>query len=197
VIVTGRSSSSVLPSALVTATAYDLDLVLNLAVLMSPAGPLVGGIPLHPLVVHAVVVLLPLSAVGAIAVAVRPAWRRQLGVPVLLLAIAGVAAVPVAVWSGGYLREMLGGGGPLVEIHEARAMTLLPVALAFVVLLAVTVLTGRYADRDEPTRGGSATVGRVALGSGILAALAGLAVTGLVIWIGHAGSAAAWSGVVG
>jgi hypothetical protein len=76
-------------------------------------------------------------------------------------------------------------------------MTLLPVALVFVVLLAVTVLTGRYADRDEPTRGGSATVGRVALGSGILAALAGLAVTGLVIWIGHAGSAAAWSGVVG
>jgi hypothetical protein len=197
VIVTGRSSSSALPSALVTATAYDLDLVLNLAVLMSPAGPLVDGIPLHPLVVHAVVVLLPLAAVGAIAVAVRPAWRRQLGVPVLLLAIAGVAAVPVAVWSGGYLQAALGGGGPLVEVHAARATTLLPAALVFVVLLAVTVLTGRYADRDEPTRGGSATVGRVALGSGILAALAGLVVTGLVIWIGHAGSVAVWSGVGG
>jgi hypothetical protein len=164
---------------------------------MSPAGPLVDGIPLHPLVVHAVVVLLPLAAVGAIAVAVRPAWRRQLGVPVLLLGIAGVAAVPVAVWSGGYLRAALGGGGPLVEVHAARATTLLPVALVFVVLLAVTVLTGRYADRDEPTRDGSATVGRVALGSGILAALAGLVVTGLVIWIGHAGSAAVWSGVLG
>ena len=57
------------------------------------------------------------------------------------------------------------------------------------------MLTGRYADRDEPTRGGSATVGRVALGSGILAALVGLVVTGLVIWIGHAGATAVWSGV--
>jgi hypothetical protein len=38
-----------------------------------------NGLPLHPLVVHAVVVLLPLSVVGAIVVALRPAWRQTYG----------------------------------------------------------------------------------------------------------------------
>ena len=56
----------------------------------------VDGIPAHPLVVHAVVVLLPLAAVGTLLVVARPLWRRQLGVWVLLLALAGTAAVPVA-----------------------------------------------------------------------------------------------------
>ena len=37
---------------------------------------LINGLPVHPLVVHAVVVLLPLATLGLIAIAVRPAWRR-------------------------------------------------------------------------------------------------------------------------
>ena len=41
---------------------------------------LINGLPVHPLVVHAVVVLLPLAALGTIALAVRPAWRRPYGV---------------------------------------------------------------------------------------------------------------------
>ena len=89
----------------------------------------VGGVPAHPLVVHAVVVLLPLAAVGTLLVVARPLWRRQLGVWVLLLALAGVAAVPVATQTGEQLQRALGGGGPLVEIHEHRADTLLVPAL--------------------------------------------------------------------
>ncbi|MCW2828706.1 MAG: hypothetical protein JWQ67_2322, partial [Marmoricola sp.] len=38
-----------------------------------------NGIPLHPLVVHAVVVLLPLAILGTIAIAVRPGWRGKYG----------------------------------------------------------------------------------------------------------------------
>ncbi len=60
----------------------------------------VGGIPAHPLVVHAVVVILPLAALGTLAIAARPAWRRQLGVWVLLLGIVGVGAVPLAKQTG-------------------------------------------------------------------------------------------------
>jgi ABC-type Fe3+-siderophore transport system permease subunit len=164
----------------------------------------VDGIPAHPLVVHAVLVLLPLAAVGTLLVVARPAWRRQLGVWVLLLAVTGVAAVPVATQTGEQLQQALGGGGPLVEIHEERAETLLLPALGFLVLLAATVLLGRRADaaaagpgaahalssRAEPLR-------RVTLVVGVLAALAGLAVIGLVVWIGHSGSVAVWSGVVG
>lgn len=166
----------------------------------------VDGIPAHPLVVHAVVVLLPLAAVGTLLVVARPVWRRQLGVWVLLLALAGVAAVPVATQTGEQLQHALNGGGPLVEIHEERAETLLLPALIFLVLLAATVLVGR---RTEAGRSGdgpgaahaviteNATLQRVTLVTGILAALAGLVVTGLVVWIGHAGSVAAYSGISG
>lgn len=163
----------------------------------------VDGIPAHPLVVHAVVVLLPLAAVGTLLVVARPVWRQQLGVWVLLLALGGVAAVPVATQTGEQLERALG-GGDLIKIHEERAETLLIPALIFLALLAATVLTGRRAGaRAEgpgaahALTGNTATLSRVTLITGILAALAGLIVTGLVVWIGHAGSAAAYSGIGG
>ncbi|MDT7581228.1 MAG: hypothetical protein QOK35_2492 [Pseudonocardiales bacterium] len=166
----------------------------------------VDGIPAHPLVVHAVVVLLPLAAVGTLLVVARPVWRQQLGVWVLLLALGGVAAVPVASQTGEQLEHALG-GSDLIKIHEGRADTLLIPALIFLALLAATVLTGRRTGVrvDGPgaahaltgNTGNTATLSRVTLITGILAALAGLIVTGLVVWIGHAGSAAAYSGIGG
>ena len=45
------------------------------------------------------------------------------------------------------------------------------------------------AHADQVARG---TLQRVTVITGVLAALAGLVVTGLVVWIGHAGSAAVW-----
>jgi len=163
----------------------------------------VDGIPAHPLVVHAVVVLLPLAAVGTLLVVARPAWRRQLGIWVLLLALGGVAAIPVATQTGEQLEHAIG-GSELIAIHEERAETLLIPAMIFLLLLAATVLTGRRADAPVDGPGAAhavttntATMLRVSLVTGVLAALAGLVVTGLVVWIGHAGSVAAWSGVGG
>ncbi len=157
---------------------------------------LIGGIPAHPLIIHAVVVLLPLAAVGTIAIAARPAWRRSLGVPVALIALVGVGAVPLAVQTGEQLREALGGGGPLVEIHAQRAETLLPFAVAFLVLLLLAVYSGRRADRaGEEPGDGRPLWRRTAVGSAVLAAVAGVVVTGLVVWIGHAGSSAVWLAV--
>ena len=50
---------------------------------------LINGIPLHPLVVHAVVVLLPLAVLGTIAIALRPSWRVRYG-PLVVAAAAVV-----------------------------------------------------------------------------------------------------------
>ena len=47
------------------------------------------GLPLHPLVVHAVVVLLPLVALGVMALAVVPRWRARLALPLLGLLVVG------------------------------------------------------------------------------------------------------------
>ena len=55
----------------------------------------VGGIPAHPLVVHAVVVLLPLAAAGTLLVVARPLWRQQLGIWVLLRSRLGLDAAAV------------------------------------------------------------------------------------------------------
>jgi Predicted membrane protein (DUF2231) len=168
----------------------------------------IAGIPAHPLVVHAVVVLLPLAAVGTLVVAARPVWRRQLGIWVLLLAFAGVAAVPVATQTGEQLQRALG-SNPLIKIHEQHADTLLIPALIFLALLAATVFVGRRFDAAAPVDGpgaahaatstttDTATLQRVTTVVGVLAALAGLVVVGLVIWIGHAGATAVWSGVTG
>lgn len=160
----------------------------------------VDGIPAHPLVVHAVVVLLPLAAVGTVLVAARPLWRRQLGIWVLLLTLAGVASVPVAQTTGAQLAESLGGGGPLVMEHAMRGSTLLLPAVLFLALLAATVFVGRRADAQSGDAPGAAhavatrtaSLQRITLILGVLAALAGLAVAGMVMWIGHAGATAVW-----
>ncbi|MFB9741549.1 DUF2231 domain-containing protein [Pseudonocardia sulfidoxydans] len=167
----------------------------------------IGGIPAHPLVVHAVVVLLPLAAIGAVVIAVRPSLRRTLGVAVTLVALAGVVAVPVATQSGSRLLATSGGGGPLVGEHADRAGNLLPWAVLFLALLLVSVVTGKRADRTttpaDAAGGGVAvqtrttTLHRVSTVTGVLAALAGIAVTALVVWIGDAGAQSVWQGIGG
>lgn len=82
-------------------------------------------------------------------------------------------------------------------------------AVLFLVLLLATLVLGRLADRTAAAsqrgaqqagqrQGGQLRVGvRLSTSVGVLAALAGLVVTGLVVWIGDAGATAVWSGVGG
>jgi hypothetical protein len=159
----------------------------------------IDGIPLHPLVVHAVVVLLPLAALGAVVIAVRRSWRRSLGVPVLLVALVGFVSVPMATTTGTQLWTALDVQNPLIDVHAQRAAWLLPFALGFLVLLAAAVLTELAAARAEggahAVRAATATRHRVATGLSVLAALAGLGVTAIVVWVGHAGSVVVWQGI--
>jgi hypothetical protein len=155
----------------------------------------IDGLPAHPLLVHAVVVLLPLAAVGTLAVVARPVWRRGFGVPVFLVALVGLIAVALTITTGEQLKTALGGGSPLVAVHEQRAEHLLPYAVVFVVLLLATVLLGRRVDRTGGV-GAVRSTSWLATSVAVLAALAGLVVTGLVIWIGDAGATAVWQGVV-
>ncbi|MBN9100801.1 MULTISPECIES: DUF2231 domain-containing protein [unclassified Pseudonocardia] len=154
----------------------------------------INGIPAHPLVIHAVVVLLPLATLGALLIAVRPRLRRTFGIPVLLMALVGVAAVPVATQTGEQLQRVLPGPNPLIQIHEQRGNTLLPWAVAFLVVLAVAVVTEFRTSR--PVDGATTrTSSRVTTIATVLAAVLGLVVTGLVVWIGDAGATAVWKGV--
>ncbi len=69
---------------------------------------MIDGMPLHPLVVHGVVVLFPLAILGTILIAARPAWRTKYGILVVLFTAAATVLVPIAARSGSELAEQLG-----------------------------------------------------------------------------------------
>jgi hypothetical protein len=127
----------------------------------------INGIPTHALLVHAVVVLLPLAALGGIAVALVPALRRRYGGLVLLLTVAAVAAVPVTQQAGERLFDRLSAGfGPddvteagLMERHADLARMLLPWALVLLAGVALAVLPPLLARRRAGTRAVPVTVG--------------------------------------
>lgn len=152
----------------------------------------VGGIPVHPLIVHAVVVLLPLAGLSSMLIAVRPAWRRRYGAVVAVLTVVAVGTVPVAQESGEQLKARLTAvvDNPLITEHAQRGATLLPFAIAFGVAVLALVVSGRLADRDTDRRWQ-----RVTVACAVLVVLAAVTVIGLVVWIGHSGSVAVWGGI--
>ena len=52
----------------------------------------IGGLPLHPLVIHAAVVFGPLGALSALGYAVLARWRDRLRWPMLVLALLATGA---------------------------------------------------------------------------------------------------------
>ena len=106
--------------------------------------------PLHPLVVHAVVVFVPLAALGALAMAV-PRWRWLARWPTLLVTLGATAATYVATITGEDLEEDRGLGQlAAVRTHEEWGERLMiamwifavVVIVAFWVLPHVTRLVG-------------------------------------------------------
>ncbi|MGI5130042.1 DUF2231 domain-containing protein [Pseudonocardia sp. CA-107938] len=150
------------------------------------------GLPLHPLIVHVLVAFVPLSALGTIAMAVRTSWRRSFEVPVLLLAVLCLLAVPVVRSSGDELAEAVHHQSSALEAHMSRADTVLPAMIVYVMLLAAAFVIGRRTARGDTT----VALTRASTIAVVLAAISGLVATALVIWTGHAGATATWSGTL-
>jgi uncharacterized membrane protein len=148
------------------------------------------GLPAHPLLVHAAVVLVPLAAIGTVAIAVWPAARRRLGwVVVGLGAVAFVFAL-LAQGSGEELEHKVE-ESELVEEHAELGDTMpwfaLPIALT---AAGVMVLDRRRQRTDEGTRPawmGPAVI--VVSGAAILASVVG---TVRIAQVGHSGARATW-----
>jgi uncharacterized membrane protein len=147
----------------------------------------IGGLPLHPLVVHAVVVLLPLAAAGVLVLAAVPRLRRPLGVTVLVITAVATALVPVAQQSGENLREETR-GGRLVARHAELGETLLYFAVPLLAAAVVLWWMGR-GDRDRRMTPLSVIVS-------VLFVVLALAVIVQVVRIGHSGADAVWSGIL-
>jgi uncharacterized membrane protein len=109
-----------------------------------PVPEFIGDLPLHPLVTHFVVVLLPLAVLGSILAAIWPWARRRFGWLVVLCAAVAAVLVQVSADSGTNLKEGLSsispelGNNPLIAEHERLADLLIWWALGL--FAAVTVL---------------------------------------------------------
>ena len=144
----------------------------------------IAGLPLHPLVVHAVVVLLPLMSLVTIAVAARPAWRPA-AVWVVVADVLVLGCAFVAKESGEKFQGRLSNlrGGAAVAKQHADQGALLPwFALALLVAAVVVLLA-----RRRPV---------LAVPAVALAVLAGLAAITWTVVVGHSGAVDVWSGVV-
>jgi len=142
-----------------------------------------GGLPLHPLAVHAVVVLLPLMALITAAVAVRRPWRR-FALPVAVLDGLVVVATVVAKQTGEtFQRRLSPSGSALIAADHGHKGSLLPL-FALALFVAATLVW--YAAR-RPALTVPATV---------LAVVAALAALGWTVVVGDSGARAVWAQVV-
>lgn len=96
---------------------------------------LINGSPTHVLIVHAVVVLLPLSVVASLMLVFVAASRRAFALITLLVAFVACICVPLAFLSGSALRNRLP-PSPLINHHVVLAHELLPLAALFGLALA-------------------------------------------------------------
>lgn len=145
---------------------------------------LINGLPVHPLVVHAVVVLLPLAMLGTIAIVVRPAWKLTYGPLVVACAAIATVLIPVATSSGEQLEKHVGDPGEHAELGDQ----LIWFAIPLLILVAAVVLLARRQAAGKPPIGPSALPMIV---SG-LAIVAALATTVQIYRIGDSGARAAW-----
>lgn len=161
------------------------------------------NLPAHPLIVHAVVVLVPLVAIGAIAVVIWPAVRSRIGWLVVVGAVLNVVLTPLATGSGEALKDRVGETAVLEE-HVELGELLLPWVAALAVLILVDMLLSRRRKRvGEPVDSGTPDRHRW-LGGGLLGRPVALLLAALVLGsatgsavmitlIGHNGAKATWS----
>lgn len=104
----------------------------------------VFGLPAHPLIVHAAVVLVPATAASFIVAGIRQAWRRAYYLPVTLGAVAGAIAAFLATQSGEPLSESVRRAGNHVGDHPEQGDTAFLVAIIFAVACVSVYIFSRY-----------------------------------------------------
>src|SRR3954454_1614167 len=181
----------------------------------------VFGLPVHPLIVHATVVVGPLAALLRFLAVCSPRFRAWAGLLPAGLSLAALVLTPLSTASGESLERTVGDSA-LVERHAELGDQLLPLTAALFVLsslywwldrrrrLTLPVIVAPAPAPVRPTPGGGtatlsaptpeatasahATRWRTATSVvGVLAVLAAVATGVQVARIGHSGAKAAWS----
>lgn len=151
----------------------------------------INGVPLHPLVIHAVVVFVPLAALGALAMAV-PNWRWLARWPTLLVTLGATAATYVATLTGEDLEEERGLESPLLKTHAEWGERLMIAMWIFAAVVIVSFWLLPHVTRLSGGRDKSSPAAALATPVSVLLVLAAVAVLVLVVLTGDAGAKAVW-----
>ncbi len=149
----------------------------------------INGLPVHVLVVHAVIVLIPLAALLTVLSAVWPAARRRLGVITPLAALVALGAAFAAKEAGEWLQARVP-SSPLIAEHTDLGgnMFLFAVGLFVAALLAwgVPALLARRSGQPP------------APWIGVVVAIVAVVLSGAAVFqvyrVGESGSKAVWTG---
>ena len=159
----------------------------------------IGGLPLHPLVVHATVVLVPLAVLGSLAVVLLPAARRRYGSLVVVTAVVATVCTVLAEQSGEALEHTLP-RNPAIEAHAAAGDYLKLWMAPLMIAVAVFVLMHRRADRTARleatgTTSALALAGRqrvLAIGVAVVTVVLALGTAAVAFQTGDLGARAVW-----
>ena len=144
-----------------------------------PIFDLITGIPVHILVNHVVVVIVPLAVITVILAVAFPRLRQSYRYPAVGLAIIGALSAIVAEQSGEALEARVG----VAEEHSEWGEMLPPVAVALAVLSAIWLIVSYMSSSRGKIL--AAVIGGIVIIIGIVAVV-------ITVLAGHSGAQSVW-----
>ena len=146
----------------------------------------ISGLPAHVLLVHALVVLVPLTALLEILCAFWPAARRRLVWLVLAFAAVTTVLTPITANAGGWLYDQERHHRDILNTHAERGSWLIYFSIALLVVAVVLALLHWREVRAAKSRFA------VSVLVAVLAIVVGLASIVQVVRIGDSGAQSVW-----
>ncbi len=147
----------------------------------------IAGLPAHVLLVHALVVLAPLTALLEVVCALWPAARRRLVWLVAAFAVVTTVLTPITTEAGEWLYDRERHHRDILNTHADRGGWMIYFSVAMLVVAAVLVLVHwRESRSGSPGRGASVVVA-------VLAIVVGAASIVQVVRIGDSGARSVWA----
>jgi hypothetical protein len=150
----------------------------------------ITGIPAHALLVHAIVVLAPLTALLEILCAIWPAARRRLVWLVLAFAAVNLVLTPLTTDAGQWLLGQRRRVSAVLQTHAERGEWMIYFSVALlVVAIALVVLNWLTSRSNNPRTAATVFVAVLALAVGVSSIVT-------VVLIGDSGAHSVWGGAV-
>lgn len=148
-----------------------------------------GGIPLHPLIVHLAVIAVPVAALGAILIALLPRLNQRWVLPVFITSVLGTLGAGLAKMSGEALAEaknLSEHAEPLAEHAQYSDLAVVSAILLTGMLFIYTVMA------KKPELHSLLASPKLLLAVRALTVLTAIAALITVILAGHEGAALVW-----